>query len=121
MAQLVMTAGRAALSTLQAAGPALANAAATWAVNALVGGRREGPRLPEIPIQTSTDGAPMARIWGRARIAGQVIWASRYLEHAVKTSSGGKGGGPSQVDYSYSISFAVGLCEGELVRGFAAG
>tara|TARA_R110000868_G_scaffold108842_2_gene296773 strand:+ start:5794 stop:9615 length:3822 start_codon:yes stop_codon:yes gene_type:complete len=114
MAQLVMTAGRAALSTLQAAGPALANAAATWAVNALVGGRREGPRLPEIPIQTSTDGAPMARIWGRARIAGQVIWASRYLEHAVKTSSGGKGGGPSQVDYSYSISFAVGLCEGEI-------
>ena len=114
MAQLVMTAGRVALSTLQAAGPALANAAATWAVNALVGGRREGPRLPEIPIQTSTDGAPMARIWGRARIAGQVIWASRYLEHAVKTSSGGKGGGPSQVDYSYSISFAVGLCEGEI-------
>ncbi|WP_417491414.1 baseplate multidomain protein megatron [Maricaulis sp.] len=115
MGQLVMTAGRAALSTLQAAGPALANAAANLAVNALIGGpSREGPRLPEIPIQTSTDGAAMARVWGRARIAGQVIWASRYLEHAVKTSSGGKGGGPSQVDYSYSISFAVGLCEGEI-------
>ena len=115
MAQLVMTAGRAGLSALQAAGPALANAAATIAVNALIGGpRREGPRLPEIPVQTSSDGAAMARIWGRARIAGQVIWASRYLEHAVKTSSGGKGGGPSQVDYSYSISFAVGLCEGEI-------
>ena len=114
MAQLVMTAGRAALSTLQAAGPALANAAATLAVNALIGGgRREGPRIPEIPIQTSTDGAPMARVWGRARIAGQVIWASRFSEHAVKTSSGGKGG-PSQVDFSYSISFAVGLCEGEI-------
>ena len=114
MAQLVMTAGRAGLSALQAAGPALANAAANMAVNALLGGtRREGPRLPEIPVQTSTDGAPMARFWGRARIAGQVIWASRYLEHATKTSSGGKGG-PSQVDYSYSISFAVGLCEGEI-------
>jgi hypothetical protein len=45
MAQLVMTAGRAGLSALQAAGPALANAAATIAVNALIGGpRREGPR-----------------------------------------------------------------------------
>ncbi|SDM04915.1 baseplate multidomain protein megatron [Maricaulis salignorans] len=114
MAQLVMTAGRAGLSALQAAGPALANAAANLAVNALIGGRRrEGPRLPEIPVQTSTDGAPMARIWGRARIAGQVIWASRYLEHATKTSAGGKGG-PSQVDYAYSISLAVGLCEGEI-------
>ncbi|WP_417482977.1 baseplate multidomain protein megatron, partial [Maricaulis sp.] len=118
MAQLVMTAGRAGLSALQAAAPALANAAANaaanLALNALIGGRRRGgPRMPEIPVQTSTDGAPMARIWGRARIAGQVIWASRYLEHATKTSSGGKGG-PSQVDYSYSISFAVGLCEGEI-------
>jgi hypothetical protein len=114
MAQLVMTAGRAALTGLQAAGPALAHAAANLAVNALIGGpRREGPRIAEIPVQTSTDGAPMARVWGRARLAGQVIWASRYLEHAVKTSSGGKGG-PSQVDYSYSISFAVGLCEGEI-------
>lgn len=115
MAQLVMTAGRAAVSALQAAGPALAQTAANLAVNALLGGqRREGPRLPEIPVQTSSDGAAMARIWGRARLAGQVIWASRYLEHATKTSSGGKGGGPSQVDYSYSISFAVGLCEGEI-------
>ena len=115
MAQLVMTAGRAGLSALQAAGPALANAAANMAVNALIGGRRrEGPRLPEIPVQTSTDGAPMARAWGRARLAGQVIWASRFSEHATRTSSGGKGGGPSQVDYSYSISFAVGLCEGEI-------
>jgi hypothetical protein len=113
MAQLVITAGQSAVSALQAVGPALANAAVNTAMAALTGRRREGPRLPEIQVQTSTDGAPMARVWGRARIAGQVIWASRYSEHATKTSSGGKGG-PSQVDYTYSISFAVGLCEGEI-------
>jgi hypothetical protein len=109
MAQLVLTAGRHA-----------AHAAANWAANAalraiLPAQQAEGPRLPDIQIQTSTNGAPMPRLWGRGRLAGQVIWAARYQEHSEKTQTGGKGG-PSRVDYTYSISFAVGLCEGE-VRG----
>ncbi|WP_300543481.1 glycoside hydrolase/phage tail family protein [Maricaulis sp.] len=112
MAQLVMTAGQAALSGLQSLAPALANMAADAAVNALLVPDRDGPRLAELPVQTSTDGAPMARVWGRARIAGQVIWASRFAEHRSET--GGGKGGPSQSEYSYSISFAVGLCEGEI-------
>lgn len=116
MAQLVITAGQAALNGAQALAPALANAAANAAVNAAAGAlfapHREGPRLAELPVQTSTDGAPMARVWGRARIAGQVIWASRFAEH--RTENGGGKGGPSRTDYAYSVSFAVGLCEGEI-------
>lgn len=82
---------------------------------ALLGGQRtHGPRLPELHLQTSTEGAPIPLVFGRARIAGQVIWAARLTEHAETARTGGKGGGPARVDYRYSVSFAVGLCEGEI-------
>ncbi len=74
----------------------------------------EGPRLDTLHVQTSRDGAPMARVFGRVRLAGQVIWASHVRETSVESPVGGKGGGPTQTDYSYFISFAVGLCEGEI-------
>ncbi|OJT96584.1 MAG: hypothetical protein BGN82_06215, partial [Alphaproteobacteria bacterium 65-7] len=92
--------------------------------SALTPGReiaRTSPRLSDINIQASTEGAPVPRVFGRMRLAGQVIWASRYRETATttKVSSGGKGGPSvttSQTDYSYSISFAVGLCAGPATR-----
>ncbi len=111
MAQLVLTAGRAALGAARAALPALGQAAAGLVLDSLRPAR-EGPRLAELPLQTSTDGAPMPRLWGRARMAGQVIWAARFTEHS-ETTGGGKGG-PKQTGYTYSLSFAVGLCEGEI-------
>ncbi|MEI9995688.1 MAG: glycoside hydrolase/phage tail family protein [Rhizomicrobium sp.] len=76
----------------------------------------DGPRLGDTQLQASSEGAPIPRLYGRVRIAGQVIWASRYRETATTGSTGGgKGlGGPgvSETDYSYAISFAVGLCAG---------
>ncbi len=74
-----------------------------------------GPRLGDTQLQASTEGAPIPRLYGRMRVAGQVIWASRYRETATTTHGGGKGiGAPSvsETDYTYSISFAVGLCAG---------
>src|SRR5262249_7607298 len=73
----------------------------------------------------STEGAPIPRVYGRVRLAGQVIWATN-LEEVVSTtsqttgSSGGKGmgGGPSvttnTTTYSYFANLAVGLCEGPI-------
>ena len=83
--------------------------------------RREGARLTDLHIQGSTEGASIPAIYGRVRIAGQVIWAARFKEHVAttETSTGGKGGGGPRVSttsYSYSLSFAVGLCEGEIAR-----
>jgi len=76
----------------------------------------EGPRLESFHLQTSRDGAPMARVYGRVRLAGQVIWASRIKETVSEEPvQSGKGGGPTQRNYSYSISFAIGLCEGEIL------
>jgi hypothetical protein len=80
---------------------------------------REGARLSDVGIQASTEGAPIQVIYGRVRVAGEIIWATRFKETAVTTSQsagGGKGGGGGtpvvSTDYVYSISFAVGLCEG---------
>ncbi len=94
--------------------------------NALFGGgasKIEGPRLNDLKIQASTEGAPILRVYGRARLAGQVIWATDFKEivTTTKQSSGGKGlgggGGDVKVtEYSYSVSFAVGLAEGEINR-----
>ena len=75
----------------------------------------EGPRLDSFHLQTSRDGAPMSRIYGRIRLAGQVIWASRLKEVVTEERvQSGKGGGPTQRNFSYTISFAIGLCEGEI-------
>jgi hypothetical protein len=88
-----------------------------------------GPRLKVVDGITSTEGAPIPRVYGRARIGGQMIWATRFLEVISETvtpgtSSGGKGGGassgrggsPGEVDftYNYYANFAIGLCEGPI-------
>mgnify|MGYP001556110654 CR=1 FL=1 len=78
--------------------------------------KRSGPRLTDVNIQASTEGAPIPRLYGRMRVAGQLLWATKFKETATTTKSGGGKGGPgvtvTETDYTYSISFAVGLCAG---------
>jgi hypothetical protein len=84
--------------------------------------RIEGPRLQDMPGVGSTEGAPIPRVFGRARIGGELVWATRFEETVTetrrKTRSGGKGGGggPKTVtrSYAYSGNFAIGLCEGPI-------
>ncbi|KAB7741590.1 hypothetical protein F2P47_04080 [Parvibaculum sedimenti] len=77
----------------------------------------EGPRLSDLQVLSSTEGAPVPRLYGRARLGGQVIWATNYKEHKSTESAGGKGGGGASVtSYSYTVSFAVALCEGPITR-----
>ena len=89
----------------------------------------QGPRLADLDVMASTEGAPIPRVYGRARLSGQVIWATR-LEEVVTTrtdTTGGGGGGKGGLSgggggtvttttttYSYYANFAVGLCEGEI-------
>ena len=57
--------------------------------------RIEGARLADLHVQGSTEGASIPAVYGRVRLAGQVIWAARFKEHAETTHvGGGKGGGP---------------------------
>ncbi|NVO27777.1 host specificity protein [Donghicola sp. C2-DW-16] len=80
-------------------------------------------RMNRLRIGSSSEGAGMARVYGRTRVAGQVIWATRFKETvrtSTTTSGGGKGTSPSHETktskYSYSISLAIALCEGEISR-----
>ncbi|MFY9212535.1 MAG: glycoside hydrolase/phage tail family protein [Aestuariivita sp.] len=71
-------------------------------------------RVDRFRLSGASEGGAIARGFGRVRIGGQVIWASDFAETAV-TSGGGKGGSrPSVTRYSYTVSLAVALCEGEV-------
>ncbi|MGJ8562217.1 MAG: baseplate multidomain protein megatron [Alphaproteobacteria bacterium] len=115
MSTLILTTARAAGQTLIATGKRYAKSYVKRRIRTAFDDRvYEGPQLENFHVLGSQDGAPMARLYGRARLAGQVIWASRLKEHVTKERVGGKGG-PSRKTYSYTISFAVGLCEGEIL------
>ncbi|SNX69043.1 putative tail protein [Cereibacter ovatus] len=76
-------------------------------------------RIERFRLMGAGEGAAVPQLWGRNRVAGQVIWASRFLESQSESSSGGKGGGGAKttvVSYSYSVSVAFALCEGEILR-----
>jgi hypothetical protein len=89
--------------------------------DALFGSARaaKGPRLDDLRVMSSSEGAPIPVVWGRARLSGQVIWATE-MEEEITTSgqTGGKGadggGSSAATEYSYYANFAVGLCEGPI-------
>ena len=85
------------------------------------------------------EGRPIGQVFGRMRVAGQVIWSSEFEERIITTTgtqvstqtqgapSGGKGArreiGMTTTttanttvtqSYAYTISIAVALCEGEI-------
>ena len=82
-------------------------------------GNRIGPRLTSLAGVASTEGAGIARVYGRARIGGQMIWSTRF-EESVNTTQSGRSGGKSTArtssttTYSYFANFAIGLCEGRI-------
>ncbi|BBU61404.1 hypothetical protein MSC49_13390 [Methylosinus sp. C49] len=117
-------------NVLGAVGGALVDAA----LQPRAGTRYEvGPRLKAMDGVSSTEGAAIARVYGRARIGGQMIWATRFLVQTnlsldSGSSNRGKGGGGTSqtvsVSYSYYANFAIGLCEGPIAfvrRIFADG
>jgi len=76
---------------------------------------QEGPRLQDLSIQSSAEGQPVYKIYGTMRTAGNVFWGKPITEHKKKKKSGGKGGGgATTTTYTYTVDFAVGLCEGPI-------
>ncbi len=79
----------------------------------------EGPRLNDLKSQSSTYGSPIPIVYGRARLAGTLIWIkdNKLIEVRTVTEEGGKGGGGATQEvttYQYFGSFAVAICEGEI-------
>lgn len=80
----------------------------------------EGPRLNDLTVQTSTYGAFIPRIRGTAGITGNLLWLenNKLKETVTKKKQGGKGGGGSKTTvktYSYSATFAIGICQGPIL------
>ena len=88
---------------------------------------RQGSRLKELAVQTSSYGTQIPGIFGAMRVAGTVIWATDLIEERSK--SGGGKGQPATINYSYRVSLAVALsskpferigriwADGNLIRG----
>jgi hypothetical protein len=90
---------------------------------------RQGGRLTDLQVQTSSYGTQVPALFGAMRVAGTVIWATDLQE--TSSRSGGGKGRPSVTSYSYSASIAVALssrpirairriwADGNLLRGVA--
>jgi hypothetical protein len=87
----------------------------------------------DLKMQTASMGTPIITGYGRARVAGNIIWGTKFTEH-VHTSTqsfggGGKGGGGgggsiTTTTYSYTVSFATAICAGPIksvLRAWADG
>ncbi|MGL5837978.1 MAG: phage tail protein [Sphingorhabdus sp.] len=93
------------------------------------GPKREGPRIKELAVQTSSYGTQIPAVFGTMRVSGSVIWSTDLIEK--RTSRSGGKNGPGTVNYSYSVNMAVALssrpilrvgriwAEGNLLRGAA--
>jgi hypothetical protein len=56
----------------------------------------QGPRLFDLKLGASSEGASIPRIYGRVRLPGQLIWATRFKEEVTtttQTTGGGRAGG----------------------------
>ena len=121
MATLALSAGGALLGG--AVGGSV-GASVGWALGGLAGamlfpqGGKDttGPRLSDLSVQSAAYGTGIPVIYGTTRVSGNIIWSSGLREAANRRRQGGKGGGrPTSTTYSYSSSWAVGLCEGPAV------
>ncbi|KCZ85872.1 gene transfer agent-like protein [Hyphomonas adhaerens MHS-3] len=128
MAQIVLSQAGAALGWqllpqglkflgTQVAGAAIGRAAGALAgslIDARLAPPVDGPRVKTLPVMESREGVGIPSVYGRMRVAGQVIWASRFREHRTTQSSGSKGG-PRVTTYDYTVSLAVALGEGPVL------
>lgn len=82
---------------------------------------KDGQQLENFEVQDSCYGVAIPKVFGRARVAGNVIWASDLIETSHKEGLGsGKGGSvatafsSSSTTYTYSLHAAIAICAGEV-------
>lgn len=77
-----------------------------------------GHRIEEINIQGLNDKRPIPIVFGRAKLAGNIIWTSPIIEkssnHQRVISHRYSEVIHTHTDYNYFINFAIAICEGEV-------
>lgn len=71
----------------------------------------EGPRIDDQKVTVSTEGAGIARLWGTARLGGNVIESTDKMEEANTETQGKGGGGVKSTTYKYFVDMRTLLCE----------
>lgn len=76
-------------------------------------------RILSLQVQQSSQGLTLPVVYGRARVAGNLVWYGDFTtyEHKTTTRQGGKGGGgvkQEDVKYTYEAAVMMALCEGEI-------
>ncbi|WP_369674503.1 hypothetical protein, partial [Enterococcus faecium] len=74
-------------------------------------------RILSLQVQQSSQGLTLPVVYGRTRIAGNLIWYGDFttIEKTTTTRSG-KGGGVTQSNttYTYEAAIVMALCEGSI-------
>jgi len=104
-------------------GKAILSTAISWGIGRLTAKSppdMEGPRITDLRAQSSAYGNQIPKLYGTMRVGGNLIWSLPIKEtaHSHEEGGGGKGGGGGSqtvTEYTYSQTFAIGLCEGEII------
>lgn len=88
-----------------------------WLLGSYIAGNNANeipePTIGDLRVQTSAYGGPIPLVFGKQRVAGNIIWASSKTTYQIK--QGGKGGSanaPSSV--GYRVDMAIALCKGDI-------
>ena len=82
----------------------------------------EGFRMDDLSVTSATEGAPIPRLYGTTKMAGNLIWATE-LEEVVESTTVrgprrygffGPRASSTTIEYFYFTSFAVALCQGPI-------
>ncbi|MEQ9507074.1 MAG: glycoside hydrolase/phage tail family protein [Hyphomonas sp.] len=128
MAQIILSEAGAALGRtllpqgLSVLGRSLTGAALGRAAGGLAGqvidgyfaAPAQGPRVKALHVMGAAEGDGVASVYGRMRVGGELIWASRFKE--IRTTERAGKGGPRIEHSRYSVSLAVALGEGPVAR-----
>jgi hypothetical protein len=77
----------------------------------------EEAKVAGLQVQTSAYGAVIPLVYGRNRVAPNLIYYTDFtaISHTETQSSGGKGGrSPTNTTYTYTAAMIFGLCEGQI-------
>lgn len=98
-------------------GGALIGGPIGFAIGSLIGNAIDpvtikGPKLGDLPVQTSRDGGPRGIPYGTIACHGNVIDRGEFVKKKKKQRQGK--GGPVTVTEHVYLTFAVGICEGPI-------
>lgn len=86
---------------------------------------RNGPKpvinvLGGMRVQTSLQGLPIPLVYGRTRIAGNLVWYNDFIARPVTGGKKGSGGGGSGKkgggQFDYGAAIIIGLCQGPISK-----